>query len=209
MNLVGIDFSINSPAICIQTESKTSFYAIIRGKQSKANKFASDFLNKFEYFKTSEIPILPELKYSDNQVARIKDAKTVIRTLVDHIVSNVNDVSNTIVGIEGFSYGSKGNRLAEIAGYSYLLRYVLIENGLNFQIFSPKTIKKIAGHGNYDKYQMIDAFFHDIHVPTEIQEIINSIEFRKSQKPIKHWLKPFEDMVDAYFIVQTIINSIK
>lgn len=201
---IGIDFSINSPAICIENNEEFKFFGIVRGKQTKVSKFASDYLNGISGFEISYINEMPNIEYSSNEFEKIKDAKIIVDRIINIIKNNAKGEIIKI-GIEGFSYGSTGNKFAEIVGYSYLLRNALFENGYIFYIYAPSTIKKIAGKGNFNKEQMIDSFFK-YKKPNNLNKIFTD-EFKKIMKPSKKWLKPFEDMVDAFFIVETLKNK--
>jgi hypothetical protein len=102
------------------------------------------------------------------------------------------------VGIEGFSYGSKGNSAIDIVGYGYAVRMALIEkySGAKFSVFAPGAVKKIAGKGNAGKEQMFEYFMNST------QEDLTSTLFWQKLKDqsIDHLKKPVDDLVDAYWV---------
>lgn len=58
--------------------------------------------------------------------------------------------------LEGLSYGSMGQRLAQLAGLHYYIRTKLVEKEKNFEIIPPTTLKKfVAGKGNVNKNVML------------------------------------------------------
>jgi Holliday junction resolvasome RuvABC endonuclease subunit len=70
----------------------------------------------------------------------------------------VGDGLQPTVVLEGFSFGSKGSSLYEIAGLGYLVRHHLWLSGIPFGIVAPSTLKKYAtGKGNAGKPDMLDA----------------------------------------------------
>ena len=54
------------------------------------------------------------------------------------------DLSNTpiVIGIEGFSYMSKGQRMGELFGLGYFIRCMLTEHKISYYDISPNTWKK-------------------------------------------------------------------
>lgn len=80
---------------------------------------------------------------------------------LDYILGAVQAATShgaPLVFIEGFSFGSKGSSLYEIAGLGYLVRHHLWLQGIPFGIVAPSTLKKYAtGKGNAGKPDMLDA----------------------------------------------------
>jgi len=61
------------------------------------------------------------------------------------------------VYIEGPSYGSKGNAVLQMGALHFLIRIFLFENGINYQIVPPKTLKVFhCGNGNAKKDEVLD-----------------------------------------------------
>lgn len=58
--------------------------------------------------------------------------------------------------IEGFSFGSRGKAVYEIAGLGYLVRYELYRRGMPFVVVPPAMLKKfVCGKGTAQKSLMI------------------------------------------------------
>ncbi len=115
------------------------------------------------------------------------------------------------LAIEGFSFASTGNRLAQISGYQWLLRYNLIEDceisAEQLWFFSPMTIKATAGKGNYKKEEMIEAFINSDCNSAFANALRNApAEFQTKRG---QWLKPIDDIVDSYWIVKTLQKTIE
>jgi hypothetical protein len=101
-----------------------------------------------------------------------------------------------MVGLEGFSYGSKGNSGLDIAGYAYCVRKALFEKyGKKLCVFSPGNVKKKAGKGNAGKDEMLDFFINWKDEDLRKTKLWNMI----SKKQISND-KPVDDIIDAYFI---------
>lgn len=66
----------------------------------------------------------------------------------------------TLVVIEGFSFGSKGRSVYEIAGLGYIVRYALWRRGFQVVEVTPSQLKKFAtGKGNAPKEIIIREVF--------------------------------------------------
>jgi crossover junction endodeoxyribonuclease RuvC len=63
----------------------------------------------------------------------------------------------THICMEGMAFGARGQAIFDIGGLSHIFREAFIEEGIEFIIAPPKTIKKyFTGSGNADKLAMIE-----------------------------------------------------
>lgn len=61
-----------------------------------------------------------------------------------------------MVCLEGLSFGSRGNSLAQIGALHYLVRLFLYHNRINYKIITPTQLKKfITGSGKVQKNLML------------------------------------------------------
>jgi len=78
--------------------------------------------------------------------------------ILDAINAALTWHSDAIIAIEGFSFGSKGRSLYEIAGLGYLVRHELWTREVPYVEVPPSSLKKYAtGRGNVGKDEMIAA----------------------------------------------------
>lgn len=161
MIYVGIDYSINHTSICIDNKGDLSYYIITRGsrlsKQQKkviADLEDTKFLQNFYLIKHEK-----NVNYNLEENSKLTDAINITEIIFLNILKKY-DITNIKVGIEGFSYGSVSMRNFDIVGYQYLLRNMLRQNNIDFKIFSPSEIKKVAGKGNYSKGEMVMAYLN-------------------------------------------------
>lgn len=181
MKFCGIDLSMNSTGICIY-DTLNDGYEFFNFYQSLSKKR----LNFLQSININFIKLMNSYTGTDEYLKTIRMIDT-----ADIIFNKINDVD--FVGIEGFSFAAKSNRLAEIAGLQYLLRERLINANIPFRIYQPTTIKKYAGHGQYNKTEMIDQF---LSTNLTIAQQLKSIgEF---------YNKPIDDLSDAYFICEKL-----
>lgn len=179
MIAIGIDYSLNSPAICVHHGKEFSFkncrFRFIAQKKSHSIK-TEQF---YGIDKDTSIVF-------DQAIERYSYTKNLL-------LSNlfVHGLDYKIM-IEDFSFGSTGRSILNIAENSAVLKYSLrYEHELHYDIISPKTIKKFAtGSGNASKDQMIECFEKETGF-----DILNFFDVKKLKNP-----KPVDDIVDSYFL---------
>lgn len=81
-----------------------------------------------------------------------------LQFILDAVDAAIGTDINIAVVIEGFSFGSKGSSLYQVAGLGYLVRHRLWDAGIPFGVVPPTVLKKYAtGKGNAGKPDMLDA----------------------------------------------------
>ena len=142
MIVVGIDYSMSSPAICVHTGKHWSFdncqfhYLTSKKKYSWSTNVFDGSLHK---------DFLADEQRFDN--------------IATWAISRIPKES--IVGIEGYAYAAKGV-VFHIGENTGLLKHYLWQNKFVFDVFSPPTIKKFAsGKGNANKLVMHSAFVEE------------------------------------------------
>ena len=155
--LIGCDFSINKPALCLQKNNKLTFI-------SWPYSLTKPVL---EVFKNSPISIIERTDNKDKGTGvsdklryEIKNAKYLATLILDTIKPFINN--NTYIAFEGLSYGSSGNVTLQLGGYKYILMDLLstIVPLENMETFAPITLKKTAGCSKKGtkKSDVIEAF---------------------------------------------------
>ena len=212
--IVSIDFSINSPGICIYNEKGIHFASIIKEGVAKES-----YMNVLKEHGV-EYSILPRYKSTGNSSTdeqgythdAIQTAEA-ISDIIKHINNGAGDREKNILIIEGFSFGSRGNRLAQISGYQFITRFRLLAemfNVENLYVYPPQSVKSIAGAAKRGegKIGMIEAFM--THVAQEPLPMLMDNPLYKQittdhsvfqTQPTKRskggkWKKPIDDLVD-------------
>ena len=188
---IGIDYSLSSPGICVNTSEEEfryedcKFYYLTNTK-----KYEGTFKEKMA-FGTSAVEYIgtPHRPYSSEpeRYNNIANWAIDIIKLYGDAKTGINRINPTIQ-IEDYSFGSTG-RVFHIAENLGLLKYKLkIECGWDYTLLAPSVIKKFAtDKGNANKEMMLHAFQGDTGV--NLAEL-----FESSAK------SPISDVVDAYFI---------
>ena len=185
---IGIDYSLSSPGICVNTSKgefryeDCTFYFLTNTKKYDAT-FCRPFVTNVRYIGTSHKPYTSE----PERYSQIADwAINIIKSYGD-ATTGMNRIKPTIQ-IEDYSYGSTG-RVFHIAENLGLLKYKLkIECGWDYTLLPPSVIKKFAtDKGNANKDLMLDAFEKD--TGTNLAQVFDTT----SKSPVS-------DVADAYFI---------
>jgi hypothetical protein len=219
MLYIGIDYSINSPAACVLHDGKIDFFSFARSNVAK-----EVFFENLSYFKVKIINTKP-MKNSkillESSRESILDSIQVAQNTIQGIsdVCGIGNPNENVIAIEGFSFGSTGNRLAQLSGYQYVLRMHLLSKLIspvsieNMWIFAPATVKATAKAGGKGKgkIDMIQSFIeHEDKLPglednPFYQELCKNPETFQDKKG--RFIKPVDDLIDAYFILKTYFKK--
>ena len=163
--IIGIDYSLTSPAVCVN--GKKFYYLTNKKKwQVKINENIIGYAHK---------------EWTD-PIQRF----TYISDFVFDILFTTN---NPIIFIEGYSFGSKGQGLFQIAENCGILKYRLLEKGYGYNTIVPSVVKKGAtGKGNADKDKMYEAFVKDTKI--DLKKLFDTEKVGN----------PISDIVDSYYI---------
>ena len=218
MNLVGIDFSINSPSFCCLKDNNYVWGSLTRSdrtedslkKNSKKPFFVlGDMENlRFIFLNKKELPS----EYSERERIKIEYFLEIVDNLWEAIVNEMGDEPFR-VAMEGLSFSSNGNSLVDIAMATALLRERIINKiGVeNFHVFSPTSIKKFAVKGNAKKDELYYALIDLKEEGTNMNELTQVLAENQGEwiTPKKVVNKPVDDIVDATWILLFLKNNLK
>lgn len=182
---------MNSTGVCVRDGEDMTFAAFPRGANLLKypwNEIPIDVINNVE---TKDFET-----YSEGEGKKLADAIHLSKLIVKHLATKVHTTSDTRIGLEGISYGSKGSSTLDIVGYQWILRReIFVELGIVPQIYAPSTVKKHAGSGRFKKEQMIEKFF---------EEPLSGNLFydwaKKVREEGKKMVKPIDDLIDGYWL---------
>ena len=204
MTYIGIDYSINSPAVCILHNN--NFYYYNRYNKVRTSARSMLIIERLCDVQNVELIVInnkEQVNYSESEKLDYSlelsgCIMSFIETKIKELCINKDDVR---IAIEGLSYGSKGNRLADIAGFQYILRNKIKDAGFIFKIFAPTTIKKFAGKGNLSKPELIKIFINQKDVENNYlrNELVDKGDYYIKNN---EWYKSIDDLVDSYWIVK-------
>lgn len=209
MNLVGIDFSINSPAFCCLKDGIYTWGSLTRSDRSadslcKTEGKPFSVLSKHPSFvlRFLEKSPMPE-NYTERERQKIGYFEEIVDCLWDSVMGVMGN-NNFYLAMEGLSFSSNGNSLIDISMATALLRSKIIkEIGIeNFHVFSPTSIKKFAVKGNAKKDELYEVLCSYKESETNLNELTTILEKKRSEwiTPAKAVNKPIDDIVDATWI---------
>jgi len=179
MIVVGIDYSLTSPCVCVsrdKTFSNSFFYYLNDRKsvQGVCHNILGD--NHEEYLTDQE---------------RYENIASWVLTILTGFRKE-----DVVILIEDYSFGSKGKvfNLAENCG---ILKYMLYKAGYRFFTVPPTVVKKYAtGKGNATKDKMYDAFMSE-----------TGIDLHRIISPTTKLGSPTTDIVDAWYIARYMFDK--
>ena len=209
LNLVTVDFSLNSPGICIWQSDTNRYHFISYLKPNSGTKAEQRRQEEIEQFPDVSLIHQPDWKasvgdYSKNEFAKIIRYKTTAEHLIKLITGITQTTEDYHIAFEGSSYGSKmgTNNIIDMAAGAAILKEQMISKleVKNLLTVAPTTIKKHAGKGNMNKAALWMAFLNNV---CESPELANSPLYKYCVSEIgevKKVPKPFDDLVDAWFL---------
>jgi len=203
MNVIGIDFSINKPAACVKANNEYHFFGWPYSLQKRLPKLYEDAgVNIVS--RTDDKEKGPDV--SSKMRYEVQNA----RYLSDLMVSSLKPYidKDTYIGFEGVSYGSSGNVILQLGGYKYMImdalsKIVPLENMFTY---SPITVKKVAdcSKRGTPKSEVIEAFIR-MSANNTLKTAIQADRESFMKKGNKNFIDHLDDLVDAYWVLETLI----
>ena len=191
MIIVGIDYSITSPGICVHTGEAWSFdsceFYFFNKKKHSPQLQHSSITNLFciDYY-TDQIGCQTDLE-------RFTFLSNTVCNIIDNVSLRHKEMGSPLIFIEGYSFGSSGSRTFQIAENTGILKYRLASKTVSeSDIVSvpPSVIKKFATtKGNANKEMMEQAFIKE-----------TGVSFRDILEQSPKQYNPSSDIIDAYYI---------
>lgn len=219
MTIISIDFSILYPGVCICKDFKDfKWMSVINQKITKKSRKNLDDLEisypNLKFLYTSTVRSKHE-HYHITERIKLVNYFDLITLIVKELKNHIQK-EETIICLEGISFGSSGNSLVDIAQATGILKQALLNELLDldfekFFIFSPGELKNAIGcKGNADKLDIYNKFKSD----PIIEEVKNSHLWKAVNS--EDWIvdkdkvvSPIIDMIDSYLGVVKIYELLK
>lgn len=207
---IGIDYSLNSPSICINNDGQLSFVSLFNtdgvewNREKPLKKFImhnslSEFVMMVPYCRTQKEK---DWTYPQEQCVKMNDAK-MIGDMILHLLEPyfLNDIK---MSLEGFAFASNGSAFIDLILFNSFLRKEIIDRlgSDKLEIVAPTSAKKLAGKGNADKEYMINAFVSNVLNDNSLKETKLWKYLQTAELDFKN-IKPLDDIVDSYFIMKS------
>jgi hypothetical protein len=218
MNVIGLDFSLNSPAFCCYKDGKYIWGSLTRSDRSPESHLKSQ-KKPFAILDTESdfnLYFVEKKDLPDDYTGRERIKIVYFMEIVDQLWSSISDImgeSEFYVAMEGLSFSSNGNALIDISMATALLRKKIIDRvgADKFHVFSPTSIKKFALKGNAKKDELYEALINFKESETNLENFSNILEANKTEwiTPAKAVNKPIDDIVDATWITLYLKKELK
>lgn len=216
MTYIGIDFSLNSPAFCVFSNSKFSWFSLTRTEK----KFDSFVKSKDKpFFVLSELPEFElcflEKKtlhenYSEKERVKIDYFLELVEFFWGHIEKHITE-KQTYIALEGLSFASNGNALIDISMATALLRERIVRKigSQNFYVYSPTSVKKFAFKGNAKKDELYLSLIEKKIPETNFSALTKVLSENKENwiTPSKSVNKPLDDIIDSTWICLNLFEE--
>lgn len=210
MIYIGIDYSLNSPGICIYNDidKEHEFISLSHNKEENLlkKKISQGLIHhkNLRDNKAAEIIFYSrkgnDKDYIREQHNKVFDADLVANRIVDLLPEGA------VIAMEGFSYGSKGSSFIDIIFANAILRqkiFTMFAAGIFEEgpiVYSPSEIKKYAGKGNANKVLMY-KYFLEKGQDSKFKDYVKTLEIDENIP------KPIDDLIDAYWICEFLRHN--
>jgi hypothetical protein len=211
--LIGVDYSINSPAVCIYKNKNYSWASHPSLTKTKKNQLIQKEVGELpDVSYVLQNYNIPDVSYEDKDIYKMQKYDMISSKLLQLLQFMIPPGDHYLIKLafEGYSYGSrftKTNNIIELATATTLFKKLVIKNIISntdiFKIFSPKTIKMYAGNGNMKKRELFDIFINNTLKDPDLE----SSSFWKYCTGLtvgKKVPSPIDDMIDAYLITRVL-----
>jgi hypothetical protein len=215
--LIGVDYSINSPAICVYKNGNYTWASHPTLNKSKKDKKLQSEIGKLPDVNYAlQEYIIDDVAYEDRDIIKMMkydiQAGTLLQ-LLKFLLPPQNNKYLIKLAFEGYSYGSrftKTNNIIELATATTLFKKQVLNNLISendiFKVFSPKTIKMQAGNGNMKKRELLDVFVENQLKDPNLEKSF-FWKYCTGLTVGKKVPTPVDDMIDAYFVVQALMSK--
>lgn len=216
--IISIDFSITSPGVCVIDNEKSLNFACFPYRDivkdhiieslEKSNVFCG--IRERNEDKTS---LITQSRFHTGEAEKLtNEIIKYLRTL--------NIDKNNILIFEGFSFNSGGNRLAQISGYQFVARSLLLKEFSKLEhlfVYAPQSVKSVANAAKkgMNKTDMMSSFLnHENYIPglrnsifyqnlSNTPEMFKNIPSKRTKKIV--FQKPIDDIIDSYWLLKTYL----
>ena len=213
MNFLAVDFSLNSPGICIYNDKSKKYHFVSYMKPGTGTKAEQKLQEELSLLADVTLINQPDFTntetFSSAELLKVKRYDKMADDIINLVLQNSFEGDGFTIAFEGTSYGSNGgtNNMIDMAAGAAILKLKLLKtiNPDDIKTVAPTTIKKFAGKGNMNKLQLFDCFQRNVNedpilAKSPLWKIVKDLEVGKKIP------KPIDDLVDAYFLAAYVSN---
>jgi hypothetical protein len=215
--IIGIDLSLNSPGFCVLKKDSCDWISLHRTSNSISKMLQKDGspFKELSGLKNFSINVIEKKEYvgeyHDKERQKILNAIYFSDKILDLLKVHIDE--NSIIGMEGLSFGSRGNSLIDISMTTSLVRASVVKliDPNNFFVIPPTTIKKFAIKGNAKKNELYESLLDKKKEDIRIAPFYKILNENKDR-----WIKgsgkvedPCSDLIDATWLSLYIEENIE
>lgn len=213
MNFLAVDFSLNSPGICLYNDKSKKYHFISYIKPGSGTKPELKLQEEISLLNDVTLVDQPDFtnteSFSSAELLKVKRYDRMADDIINLVLQNSFEGDGFVIAFEGTSYGSKmgTNNVIDMAAGAAILKLKLLKtlNPEDILTVAPTTIKKFAGKGNMNKLQLFESFQKNVNedpilAKSPLWKMVKDLEVGKKIP------KPLDDLVDAYFLVAFVSN---
>lgn len=214
MNYIAIDFSLNSPGVCIYNNKskKYKFIAYLKPKTGtkKEQILQEDLALLQDVTVVTQPDFTNDANYSSSELAKVKRYDKMADDIINLILQESFPEDLFTIAFEGTSYGSKmgTNNMIDMAAGAAILKLKMLKTlqPEDLLTVAPTTIKKFAGKGNMNKQQLFEAFINN---SIDDKSLLKSPFYQRVRELdcSTKIPKPVDDLVDAFFLTAMIAKD--
>lgn len=140
MNYIGIDISKNSSAMVIETNNHEYCFSY----NTNPEKFLWNiFCSEYCYIRHYNYDNKNKKNYSDSEINKLKNFSEISSDIMLDILKTINLNEETIIYIEGYSYGTGSSQIIDLVGIGTSIRLKIYEgiSKCQIKILAPKSLK--------------------------------------------------------------------
>jgi hypothetical protein len=145
MNIIGIDSSKVSTAMAIKSNKGEFLFNYTTKKEGYKWIKQTNHLVKYYHFETKEDKNIDT--YSDSEVKKLIAFSKVSNEILKDVLEHIDKDDETIIRIEGYSYGSTAGDIIDLVGIGQSIRLKIVEKVPNIskiEIIAPKRLKTLC-----------------------------------------------------------------
>jgi hypothetical protein len=214
MNYIAVDFSLNSPGICLYNDKSKKYKFIGYIKPKTGTKKEQALQEELGMLQDVTMVTQPDFtndeNYSGSELAKVKRYDRMADEIINLILQESFPGDSFTIAFEGTSYGSKmgTNNMIDMAAGAAILKLKMLKTLKPDDLLTvaPTTIKKFAGKGNMNKSQVFEAFISN---SIDDKSLLKSPFYARVKELDcgKKIPKPVDDLVDAFFLAAMISTS--
>lgn len=231
MIFIGLDVSKISTSLSIDNNDNIKLFSYTTKKDNNTwVKQTNEFIN----YRHINYKYSNENDYSKKEILKLIEFDNISKMIIDDIINNINTSEKIIIGIEGYSYNSKGP-IFDLIELTTLIKNKILnikKYDIEIEIKSPKTLKIESCkyvYGVTKEYKGKKKIKEIIHIRDDKGKDANNFDkwdmfysFIKSDINLdfKNWCinniqnitsvsevpKPFDDIIDSIFVNRIIKN---